>query len=1096
MKILKVTIQNLNSLRLQKTINFATTPLSNTGLFAITGDTGAGKTTILDAITLALYGRVHRNKDANEVMSYGSVESLAEVEFENNGKMYRARWNIRRARKQTEGRIQPAEREVAIWNANKQAFEIIAEKIREADEKIEEVTGLDYDRFCRSVLLSQGDFAAFLRAGEKERSDLLERITGTEIYTRLSKAAFERHKLELEKLTDLKRERALLKLLDTEQLAELQTDLQQKQAASTELGKTIESFQSDLQQIRRKNQLQAGMEGLQAEIASLESLIMEHKNNYEKITSELKNIKSKWNNSHPIFNQVFTIDIEIRERSDALAKMQATKNQLDAEKENLIDEKEKLAKTTAQLTETFETLEDWLANQQNLAGLQEELPHFQHKKDQAIHLAKEQAGLLKIADTLAQQHAKLKKKAQASAQDAAAIQDRLEQTQQQFQEKVPTQYAQNRSELLTLLSNNIEKLNEQRENLQQLAQLNNAYQELLNEFSKYEEQLESLQNEELEVNKLLMSSMDALDDAKTRLEFKQQVYEQQLMIANYEQDRANLEEGEACPLCFSTQHPFREKHFKPFVNQAKEELELAQRQQDELLKFHKKYLIRSSDIAHKIEQLAGNEVQAISGQISEQFQKILAYEERIAQVAPELSTEHFALTRSIILGKKIKETAQKIQENRVARDQLAQLHQELERLEKQARELEAERKELQSDLRVNAEQQTNTKEQLAQIERKLAQITTDLTDFFARYDVKFELQAIADTFQNLQQQATLFKTKLATLDATKKELELTAKDIALNEKEIWRVNEALAAQQTIITKQIQLLDNQKKNRFDLFGDRDPQTEQTKLQQRLEEQEQAVNEQRTQLEQTNQKLEGNKQLLADREAELKTIKPIDADENDLSKKLEINNLTYRTLLEKIGEIRRELQQNAEAQQKATALLERIEVQKLEYNRWAKLNDIIGMADGKKFRVFAQGLTLKRLTQLANLYLERLNGRYIIHKRGDEDLELDIIDTYQADNRRSMNTLSGGESFLVSLALALGLSDLAGRNTHIQSLFIDEGFGTLDENSLDLAISTLENLQASGKTIGIISHVKELKERITTQIQVKKTGNGFSEIEIIS
>ncbi|MFN7118996.1 MAG: SbcC/MukB-like Walker B domain-containing protein, partial [Saprospiraceae bacterium] len=208
-----------------------------------------------------------------------------------------------------------------------------------------------------------------------------------------------------------------------------------------------------------------------------------------------------------------------------------------------------------------------------------------------------------------------------------------------------------------------------------------------------------------------------------------------------------------------------------------------------------------------------------------------------------------------------------------------------------------------------------------------------------------------------------------------------------------------------------------------------------------------------------------------------------------------NTHYRSLLEKIGEIRRELKQNEAAQQTAKDLAQRIQNQQKEHARWAKLKDIIGSADGKEFRVFAQGLTLKRVTQLANRYLQNLNGRYWIQKRDGKDLDLEIVDTYQADNRRSMNTLSGGESFLVSLALALGLSDLAGNNAQIQSLFIDEGFGTLDDNSLDLAITTLENLQASGKTIGVISHVKELKERITAQIRVKKQSNGFSEIEII-
>jgi exonuclease SbcC len=137
----------------------------------------------------------------------------------------------------------------------------------------------------------------------------------------------------------------------------------------------------------------------------------------------------------------------------------------------------------------------------------------------------------------------------------------------------------------------------------------------------------------------------------------------------------------------------------------------------------------------------------------------------------------------------------------------------------------------------------------------------------------------------------------------------------------------------------------------------------------------------------------------------------------------------------------------------------------------------------------------LVQLANAHLRNLYGRYIILKRKGEDLELDIVDTDQADNVRSMHTLSGGESFLVSLALALGLSDLAGRNANIRSLFIDEGFGTLDDQTLDIAITTLENLQAEGKTIGIISHVKELKERITAQIRVVKKGGGVSMVEVL-
>jgi exonuclease SbcC len=198
---------------------------------------------------------------------------------------------------------------------------------------------------------------------------------------------------------------------------------------------------------------------------------------------------------------------------------------------------------------------------------------------------------------------------------------------------------------------------------------------------------------------------------------------------------------------------------------------------------------------------------------------------------------------------------------------------------------------------------------------------------------------------------------------------------------------------------------------------------------------------------------------------------------------------------LGQLEQRYQQQQERQKQHQALIKDITAQTEVFNRWAQLNEVIGQADGKKFRTYAQGLTLQRLITLANQHLEKLNGRYFISKQTGSDLELEIIDTYQADNRRSMFTLSGGESFLISLALALGLSDLAGRHAQIQSLFIDEGFGTLDEHSLDLALDTLENLQSGGKTIGIISHVKALKERISVQVQVHKKSNGFSYLSLV-
>ena len=242
----------------------------------------------------------------------------------------------------------------------------------------------------------------------------------------------------------------------------------------------------------------------------------------------------------------------------------------------------------------------------------------------------------------------------------------------------------------------------------------------------------------------------------------------------------------------------------------------------------------------------------------------------------------------------------------------------------------------------------------------------------------------------------------------------------------------------------------------------------------------------QQEKNNQEEKKKLEPIIEAEEDIKALK------EEMTKKEEL----WVELQQTIGAIKEKLTENDRRIANAKVLMSSILLQEKETNRWRALRDIIGSADGDRFRKFAQGLTLKKLVNLANQHLDKLSGRYVILKPDDEDLKLYILDTFQADNVRSMNTLSGGESFMVSLALALGLSDLAGRNTNIGSLFIDEGFGTLDGNTLDLAISTLENLQSSGKMIGVISHVKELKERITTQIQIKKRGSGVSEVMVVS
>jgi exonuclease SbcC len=199
------------------------------------------------------------------------------------------------------------------------------------------------------------------------------------------------------------------------------------------------------------------------------------------------------------------------------------------------------------------------------------------------------------------------------------------------------------------------------------------------------------------------------------------------------------------------------------------------------------------------------------------------------------------------------------------------------------------------------------------------------------------------------------------------------------------------------------------------------------------------------------------------------------------------------LQRLGEMQQQLQEDAKRRQQHAALLAEITKAEQAFVDYEAMQGLIGSASGDKFRKFAQGLTLDNLIYLANKQLERLHGRYALSRKNAEGLELSVLDTWQADTVRDTKTLSGGESFLVSLALALALSDLVSHKTSIDSLFLDEGFGTLDAETLDIALDALDNLNATGKTIGVISHIEAMKERIPVQLKVtKKSGLGVSEL----
>jgi exonuclease SbcC len=213
---------------------------------------------------------------------------------------------------------------------------------------------------------------------------------------------------------------------------------------------------------------------------------------------------------------------------------------------------------------------------------------------------------------------------------------------------------------------------------------------------------------------------------------------------------------------------------------------------------------------------------------------------------------------------------------------------------------------------------------------------------------------------------------------------------------------------------------------------------------------------------------------------------------LAAKHEESQKALDDLLKETGALSQKLKTNNEAKIRGAEIAKRIKIQDVVYDRWAALSSLIGSADGKKYRNFAQGLTLEIMVSFANQQLVKLSDRYLLARDSAEPLELNVIDHYQAGEIRSTKNLSGGESFIVSLALALGLSRMSSKNVRVDSLFLDEGFGTLDEDTLETALSTLAGLKQDGKMIGVISHVAALKERINTHITVQPIREGRSHL----
>ena len=1197
MKILSIRLKNLASLAGEHFIDFESEPLAHAGLIAIIGKTGAGKSTILDAMCLALFNKIPRLKDSDgklldvdgselltnsplTVLRRGTGHGFAELCFvAQDKKHYLARWEIKRARENASGKLQSVQRSLKCLTDGV----VVADKTKAVETHIQQITQLSFEQFTRAVLLAQSEVTAFLKARDNERGELLEYLTNSSIFAKIGQLAFEKTKevrLQREKLESVL---GHIEIRSDEEIAELQQRFKQLQ-------QHVQQLENEKNQFRQQQQWFEQRDKINKDIAL-------KKQDYDLQLKAQENIaKDRYLLSQlETFAEIRPIVFQQQQLQKTLHQLAPQIQQKHHEFSTLTTQFEQQKTLYTQVETTLNQFQDFEQKHQNeltqVRKFVQERDYIaeEYKKtkirltqleSQQQPLIEQQQQLEQSIQNLSAQHTACLKQLKHSAQYApldnglhAHIQQ-LKQFIQQYQkventlgsiQQAQTQLKQDQNTFNSLITQfgttqQIEQRIEQQSKLKEAQQLHlnqldaiqqklQHYFELKNEVLTQQNKFETVQKQAQQLEQHRKNAEQDYQAAKTEREKLQQVLQQQRLLhaENIEHLRAELKHGEACLVCGSTEHPYRDDE-----SQISKALYALQQQQEQQAIQQEQQLFQLWQKAQQQFTQTHTEQNQLQQQLQQLNEKIKTHDQVLQQQISQTNIQlDFNLTEYDITTKMQTFVLEASQTQQQLENELLQLSQ------------------ANKDQHVLNQNIQNTRHQLETVEHLQQQIqhivdclNADDKMAWSKHDMSISqhiLQALQQRSQQLEhaeslikqkeqidQQLNVLKTNLTGLTTQQTECAQHLKDIEIKGKQ-----NTDAANQLIITmtgsaeikanEWLQQHDQQRQQLQSKYQQVKQSFEQAR--QNYEQQKNVLEQLKAQRQQNHDALERCKteitnwlaqhqnfaedqlsellafsstqeqqirnaiqqadRALSEANSALKTMQEqlnvhLQSEPNiqveQLTELINANQEILQQTTDQRDQLKLQLevhQQNLAKQKQFADQIQQIQQQE---HRWNKISSLIGDSKGKEFRDLAQQYNLDILLEYANQQLAMLSQRYTL-KRLDNSLSLAIIDHDMDGETRSVASLSGGESFLTALAISLAIANMASGSMKIESLFIDEGFGTLDASSLHMVMNALDQLQSQGRKVILISHIQEMHERIPVQIQVQPMGSGSSRIEVV-